>query len=279
VIKLMAIISCPECGRQVSDKALKCPQCAYAIGNLEKQESVHLQALQEKIQGVVTNGLTVKVSSVGKSLNIKLTRTPITSVSYDQLWLKISPQLKTDDLKGFSQILISAYSEREINKSEWERQNDIDSKGGIVPNKKDIITGYVFLAILIVGFSSCSYFSNRPRPVETTSSTSTSSASTSGISTSSPEYLLAGIDKQSKDVSASELAPYTQALDQLESKCQESRMALADMSAATREILIKKGASASNIELLNGVYQAVQSYQTPQKCSAGFALFATYVNK
>ena len=180
----MAIISCPECGRQVSDKALKCPQCAYAIGNLEKQESVHLQALQEKIQGVVTNGLTVKVSSVGKSLNIKLTRTPITSVSYDQLWLKISPQLKTDDLKGFSQILISAYSERDINKSEWERQNDIDSKGGIVPNKKDIITGYVFLAILIVGFSSCSYLSNPPRNVQTSSSSSTSSPSNPNTSTS-----------------------------------------------------------------------------------------------
>ena len=274
----MAIISCPECGRQVSDKALKCPQCNYAIGNLEKQESVPLQALQEKIQGVVTNGLTVKVSSVGKLLNIKLTRTPITSVSYDQLWVKILPQLKKDDLKGFSQILISAYSERDINKSEWDRQNDINSKGGIVPNKKDkkeAIATNVFVVIFIVGlFTVPAYCSNRPRPVETTSSTSTS-----GISTSSPEYLLAGIDKQSKDVSASELAPYTQALDQLESKCQESRMALADMSAATREILIKKGASASNIELLNGVYQAVQSYQTPQKCSAGFALFATYVNK
>ncbi len=279
----MAIISCPECGRQVSDKALKCPQCNYPIGNLEKQESVPLQALQEKIQGVVTDGLTVKVSSVGKSLNIKLTRTPITSVSYDQLWLKISPQLKKDDLQGFSQLLISAYSERDITKSEWDRQNDINSKGGIVPNKKDkkeAIATNVFVVIFIVGlFTVPAYCSNRPRPVETTSSTSTSSASTSGISTSSPEYLLAGIDKQSQDVSASELAPYTQALDQLETKCQESRMALADMSAATREILIKKGASASNIELLNGVYQAVQSYETPQKCAAGFALFATYVDK
>ena len=133
----MAIISCPECGRQVSDKALKCPHCNYPIENLEKQESVDLQALQETIQGVVTNGLTVKVSSVGKSLNIKLTRTPITSVSYHQLWFKILPKLKTDDLKGFSQLLISAYSERDIIKSEWDRQNDINSKGGIVPNKAD----------------------------------------------------------------------------------------------------------------------------------------------
>ncbi|PZU91892.1 MAG: hypothetical protein DCE90_19245 [Pseudanabaena sp.] len=270
----MAIISCPECGRQVSDKALKWSQCNYPIANLEKQESVALQALQEKIQGVVTNGLTVKVSSVGKLLNIKLTRTPVTSVSYDQLWLKISQQLKTDDLKGFSQILISAYSERDIIKSEWESQNDINGAGVILPNKKDIIAISVFVAILIVGFSGCTYLFNLPHNVETISSPSSPI-----LSTSSPEYLLAGIDNQSKDVSASELVPYIQVLDQLESKCQESRMALADMSAATKEILTKKGAKATNLELLNGVYQAVQSYENPQKCAAGFALFATYVDK
>jgi hypothetical protein len=279
----MAIISCPECGRQVSDKALKCPQCAYAIGNLEKQESVHLQALQEKIQGVVTNGLTVKVSSVGKSLNIKLTRTPITSVSYDQLWLKISPQLKTDDLKGFSQILISAYSEREINKSEWERQNDINSKGGIVPNKADIIAESVAGAYLIVGFIvvvlGYSYFSNPPRNVQTSSSPSTSSPSISSPSTRSPEYLLAGIDKQSKDVSASELAPYTQALDQLESKCQESRMALADLSSWTQDELKKKGVETTHLKIMNAVYQSVQPYTTPQKCNSSFALIPIIVNK
>jgi hypothetical protein len=277
----MAIISCPECGRQVSDKALKCPQCNYAIGSLEKQESVPLQVLQEKIQDIVSaSGLTVKVSSVGKSLIIKLNRAKTNNIkpAYSMLRLAIESQLKKDVLRGFNKLLITSNFEGDI-KPEWELQNDIDGVGAIVPNKKDIITGYVFLAILIVGFGGCSYLSNLPRNVQTSSSSSTSSQSNPSLSTSSPEYLLAGIDKQSKDVSASELAPYTQALDQLETKCQESRMALADMSEATREILTKKGASASNIELLNGVYQAVQSYQTPQKCSAGFALFATYVNK
>ena len=292
VIKLMAIISCPECGRQVSDKALKCPQCNYPIGNLEKQESESLQVLQEKIQGVVSaSGLTVKVNSVGKSLNIKLTRTevkPITTGSYGQIWLKILPQLKTDDLKGFSQILISAYSEREINKSEWERQNDINSKGGIVPNKADIIAESVAGAYLIVGFIvvvlGYSYFSNPPRNVQTSSSPSTSSPSTSSPSISSPsisspEYLLAGIDKQSKDVSTSELAPYTQALDQLEAKCQESRMALADLSSWTQDELKKKGVEVTHLKIMNAVYQSVQPYTTPQKCNSSFALIPIIVNK
>jgi len=36
----MAIISCPECGRQVSDKALKCPQCAHSIANPETRDQL-----------------------------------------------------------------------------------------------------------------------------------------------------------------------------------------------------------------------------------------------
>lgn len=29
----MALITCPECGNQVSDKADKCPNCAYPINS------------------------------------------------------------------------------------------------------------------------------------------------------------------------------------------------------------------------------------------------------
>ena len=182
----MAIISCPECGRQVSDKVLKCPQCSYPIVNLEKQESVALQVLQEKIQDIVSaSGLTVKISSVGKSLIIKMNRTKINTIkpAYDVLWMQIHSKLKTDVLRGFNKLLITSDFEGDI-KSEWERQHDINGEGVILPNKKDIITGYVFLAILIVGFSSCSYLSNPPRNVQTSSSSSTSSPSNPNTSTS-----------------------------------------------------------------------------------------------
>jgi hypothetical protein len=36
----MAIISCPECGRQVFYKALKCPQCAHPIANPETRDQL-----------------------------------------------------------------------------------------------------------------------------------------------------------------------------------------------------------------------------------------------
>ena len=198
----MAIISCPECGRQVSDKALKCPQCAHPIANISSQKS--------------------------------------------------------------------------------ERQNDIDPTAKLTPNKEDknkFIVNFILVVFscgivsaFIITFQMAGY-----NPFK--SNFKSDSPRTDMSSTSSPEYLLAGIDKQSKDVSASELVPYTQALDQLTPKCQESRTKLASMSEATREILTKKGAKVTNLQLLNGVYQAVQPYETAQKCASGFAMFATVVNK
>lgn len=35
----MALINCPECGTEVSEKADKCPKCAYPINQLEVNSS------------------------------------------------------------------------------------------------------------------------------------------------------------------------------------------------------------------------------------------------
>lgn len=34
----MALIKCPECGKEISDKAASCPNCGFPItqGNIEK---------------------------------------------------------------------------------------------------------------------------------------------------------------------------------------------------------------------------------------------------
>tara|TARA_R110002096_G_C14363751_1_gene704194 strand:+ start:104 stop:304 length:201 start_codon:yes stop_codon:yes gene_type:complete len=41
----MAIINCPECNNNVSDKAEKCPKCAYPIKKAESNEGCFLQTL------------------------------------------------------------------------------------------------------------------------------------------------------------------------------------------------------------------------------------------
>ncbi len=140
----MAIISCPECGRQVSDKALKCPQCAHPIANpnFQRESNLdHLQLLQEKIQEKLKDlCITVKIISVGNNLNIKLTRPAWLRINksptLSQVWIQIKPELTQDVLRGFNNLLITSTFEGDI-KSEWERQSDIDSTGKILPNKEE----------------------------------------------------------------------------------------------------------------------------------------------
>lgn len=37
--KTMAMITCPECGKQISDKADKCPNCGYPLDFKNKNEN------------------------------------------------------------------------------------------------------------------------------------------------------------------------------------------------------------------------------------------------
>ena len=39
---IMALIKCPECGAEVSDKAAACPRCAYPIQQAESQKIVEM---------------------------------------------------------------------------------------------------------------------------------------------------------------------------------------------------------------------------------------------
>ena len=56
----MAIISCPECGRQVSDKALKCPQCAHPIANPETRDQLlPPKPLQKKPESTAKKWITL----------------------------------------------------------------------------------------------------------------------------------------------------------------------------------------------------------------------------
>ena len=46
----MALIQCPECGKEVSDKAGKCPHCGYPLEELEKKEPVKEKKKSEVLE-------------------------------------------------------------------------------------------------------------------------------------------------------------------------------------------------------------------------------------
>lgn len=43
--EIMSLINCPECGREISDKAVSCPNCGYSLS-----QSMDLTSLGEKGQ-------------------------------------------------------------------------------------------------------------------------------------------------------------------------------------------------------------------------------------
>ena len=54
----MAMIKCPECGREVSDKAAACPHCAYPIGKQAEMNSGEMSF--DCVSGqIFNNGCTV----------------------------------------------------------------------------------------------------------------------------------------------------------------------------------------------------------------------------
>ena len=45
----MALIKCPECNKEVSDRAISCPHCGFPIADIQKIESQHTVKVNNKI--------------------------------------------------------------------------------------------------------------------------------------------------------------------------------------------------------------------------------------
>lgn len=64
----MAMIKCPECGRDISDKAPACPNCGNPIGN--KKVKVHFHRKKNLLSGTANTGVVlVDGSTVGSAAN------------------------------------------------------------------------------------------------------------------------------------------------------------------------------------------------------------------
>ena len=44
----MALIRCSECGHQISDQAIACPECGYPLNNSNSDTDKRLQELREQ---------------------------------------------------------------------------------------------------------------------------------------------------------------------------------------------------------------------------------------
>jgi hypothetical protein len=153
----MALITCPECSKQCSDKAQKCPHCGCPVVSVPAAQNTALAILQDKIQGIVRlNQISVTVEAKSKTLEIKLIRSGIKLLrpAYEQIWIKIRAQLRPDLLKGYDRMSITAKFEGS-NTFEWQRQNAISPTGTLAFNNQDYlqmgVAGVVFLVFVSIG--------------------------------------------------------------------------------------------------------------------------------
>ena len=63
----MALINCPECGKEISDKALSCPNCGTPIAN--KKVRVHFHRKKTFVGSANTGTVIVDGAAVGSASN------------------------------------------------------------------------------------------------------------------------------------------------------------------------------------------------------------------
>lgn len=101
----MSLIKCPECGKEISDKASSCPSCGYPINNIEvetEQDRVNIRGKNKGKNFLIFGSVLFLVSMVfgigtsNAELALrakKLTRGLYGSEAFEWLFLRYAPTL------------------------------------------------------------------------------------------------------------------------------------------------------------------------------------------
>ena len=86
----MALIKCPECGREVSDKAATCPDCGFPIESLNPSGTVRIKVTPLKkamlngkqTASIFANGKTLWTGQVGEVVELEFSEPTRVTVKY-----------------------------------------------------------------------------------------------------------------------------------------------------------------------------------------------------
>lgn len=90
----------------------------------------------------------------------------------------------------------------------------------------------------------------------------------------SPEHLLAQIQRVGTRPNHALVAEFAQELDELESKCEEDRMQLADLTAGTYKVLRDAGIREQPMVIVQGVNEAASALPNEASCQDLFVAWA-----
>jgi hypothetical protein len=154
----MALVSCPECSKDCSDKAVNCPHCGYPI--IISHQVAQSKLLAKRIEEALSDQqIAVNVETDDQILYIKLTPdTSSENLNYYLLWMQIRNQLTPETVKGFSQVIATATFEGD-SKPSWEKLSSIDATGNFNvtksenknTSKKEIKVPYKTIAGVLIG--------------------------------------------------------------------------------------------------------------------------------
>lgn len=85
----MAMINCPECGRTISDKAIKCPQCGYPLRADISQQPQVKKSMNKKIF-VIVFGVVLLLLAVGWLISTRKTGKAVEELKFDK-WKMTDP--------------------------------------------------------------------------------------------------------------------------------------------------------------------------------------------
>ena len=94
----MALINCPECSREVSDKAVNCPNCAYPLGLGVSTPSSPSNQIRIKINTHFKSFVDLSMTTVVK---VKI----LDSATNSELWAGTNGQIATFQLEKPTEVI------------------------------------------------------------------------------------------------------------------------------------------------------------------------------
>lgn len=117
----MSLINCPECGKQISDKAISCPNCGYPINNkIEKDDCKYDIVLTKLLDNCD------KIKLIGTIRGIKGWGLADTKEAIDNPPVIVFNDMDYDSAVSAQKMLLKCSAESEIVKA--KKQSDVQTK-------------------------------------------------------------------------------------------------------------------------------------------------------
>lgn len=117
----MALIKCPECGKEISNKAVSCPNCGYPLNNISKEENCKYNVIITKLFDNCD-----KVALIGAIRGIKKWGLAETKAAIEKLPTTIFTNLDLNSAKSSQDMLFKYGAESQITKIEEPTSNRSD---------------------------------------------------------------------------------------------------------------------------------------------------------